>query len=201
MVSLRPKHGKPAAKAAGRPTAGTYTASHPAQNHGGQRTPHERDTLPVTDRLCTTDRHRARLPDMPVTALKRVAPPVGPLHVHRSIRTQVRGARQAARVGAPFLSYLPVRLWSMNTYLTLLTGGGLTAAGGVVIGLVNNWQGARRDKLGHKHDREIAREARSQERLEEAYLALGEYLSRFEDWARSVHPFLGPVSAPDPLQQ
>jgi len=88
----------------------------------------------------------------------------------------------------------------MNTYLTLLTGGGLAAGGAVVTGLVNNWQGARRDKLGHKHDREIAQEARSQERLEEAYLALGQYLSRFEDWARSVHPFLGPVPAPDPLQ-
>jgi hypothetical protein len=27
----------------------------------------------------------------------------------------------------------------------------------------------------------------------------GEYLSRYEDWARSVHPFLGPVPGPDPL--
>ena len=45
----------------------------------------------------------------------------------------------------------------------------------------------------------MAREARVQERLDQAYIALGEYLSRFEDWARSVHPFLGPVPAPDPL--
>ena len=88
----------------------------------------------------------------------------------------------------------------MNTYLTLLTGGGLIAAGAVVSGLLTNWLGSRRDKRGYKHERVMAREARVQERLDQAYIALGEYLSRFEDWARSVHPFLGPVPAPDPLQ-
>jgi hypothetical protein len=88
----------------------------------------------------------------------------------------------------------------MNTYLTLLTGGGLIAAGAVVNGLLTNWLGSRRDKRGHEHEQEMAREARSQERLDQAYIALGEYLSRFGDWARSVHPFLGPVPAPDPLQ-
>jgi hypothetical protein len=87
----------------------------------------------------------------------------------------------------------------MNMYLTLLTGGGLIAAGAVVNGLLSNWQGARRDKSGYAHEQEMAREARIQERLDQAYIALGEYLSRFEDWARSVHPFLGPVPAPDPL--
>jgi hypothetical protein len=88
----------------------------------------------------------------------------------------------------------------MNTYLTLLTGGGLIAAGAVVSGLLTNWLGSRRDKRGYEHEQEMAREARSQERLDQAYIALGEYLSRFGDWARSVHPFLGPVPAPDPLQ-
>jgi hypothetical protein len=88
----------------------------------------------------------------------------------------------------------------VNTYLTLLTGGGLVAAGSVASGLLANWLGSRRDKRGYEHEQVMAREARIQERLEQAYLALGEYLSRFEDWARSVHPFLGPVPAPDPLQ-
>jgi hypothetical protein len=88
----------------------------------------------------------------------------------------------------------------MSTYLTLLTGGGLIAAGAVASGLLTNWQGARRDKRRYEHEREIAREARYQERLDQAYIALGEYLSRFGDWARSVQPVLGPVPAPDPLQ-
>jgi len=88
----------------------------------------------------------------------------------------------------------------MNTYLALLTGGGLTAAGLVSAGLLTNWQAAKRDKRRYEHERGMAQEARSQERLGRAYIALGEYLSRFEDWARSVHPFLGQVPAPDPLQ-
>jgi hypothetical protein len=88
----------------------------------------------------------------------------------------------------------------MNAYLTLLTGGGLVAAGSVASGLLTNWLGSSRDKRGYKHEQVMAREARIQERLDQAYIALGEYLSRFEDWARSVHPFLGPVPAPDPLQ-
>jgi hypothetical protein len=112
-------------------------------------------------------------------------------------------AAAAARCGArpgTLLSYLASRLSSMNTYLTLLTGGGLTAAGVVASGLLANWLGSRRDKRGYEHEQEMAREARSQERLDQAYIALGEYLSRFGDWARSVHPFLGPVPGPDPLQ-
>jgi hypothetical protein len=88
----------------------------------------------------------------------------------------------------------------MDTYLTLLAGGGLVAAGSVATGWLTNWLGSRRDKRGYEHEQVMAREARVQERLERAYIALGEYLSRFEDWARSVHPFLGPVPAPDPLQ-
>ena len=64
--------------------------------------------------------------------------------------------------------------------------------------LVAHWLGSKRDRRGYAHEQAMAREVRVQERLEQAYIALGEYLSRFEDWARSVHPFLGPVPAPDP---
>src|SRR5260370_34669216 len=88
----------------------------------------------------------------------------------------------------------------MSMYLTLLTSGGLIAAGAVASGLLTNWQGARRDKRRYKHERETAREARYQERLDQAYIALGEYLSRFGDWARAGQPFLGPAPAPDPPQ-
>lgn len=57
-------------------------------------------------------------------------------------------AAAAVRCGArpgTLLSYLASRLSSMNTYLTLLTGGGLTAAGVVASGLLANWLGSRRD--------------------------------------------------------
>jgi hypothetical protein len=88
----------------------------------------------------------------------------------------------------------------MNTFLTLLAGGGLVAAGTIASGLLANWLGFKRDKRRYMREQAMARETRGQERLEQAYIALGEYLSRSEDWARSVHPFLGPVPAPDPLQ-
>jgi hypothetical protein len=87
----------------------------------------------------------------------------------------------------------------VSTYPTLLAGGGLVAAGSVATGWLTNWLGSRRDKRRYKHEQAMAREARVQERLAQAYIALGEYLSHFEDWARSVHPFLGPVPAPNPL--
>jgi hypothetical protein len=87
----------------------------------------------------------------------------------------------------------------MNTYLTLLTGGGLVAVGSVANALLAHWLGSKRDEQQGDHEQGMVREARAQERLDQAYIALGEYLSRFEDWARSVHPFLGPVPAPDPL--
>jgi hypothetical protein len=87
----------------------------------------------------------------------------------------------------------------MNAWMALLTGGGLVAVGSVANGLLTNWQNSKRDKRGYDHEQEMAREARVQERLEQAYITLGEYLSRYEDWARSVHPFLGPVPAPDPM--
>ena len=88
----------------------------------------------------------------------------------------------------------------MSTYLTLLAGGGLVAAGSVATGWLTNWLGSKRDKRRYEHEQAMAQEARVQERLDQAYIVLGEYLSRFEDWARSVHPFIGSVPAPDPLQ-
>jgi hypothetical protein len=83
----------------------------------------------------------------------------------------------------------------MNVTMTLLTGGGLLALGGFAVALLE----ARRDKSRYRHEKELAREARRQDRLEQAYLELGTYLARHEDWARSVRPFRGRVSAPDPM--
>lgn len=83
----------------------------------------------------------------------------------------------------------------MNMAMTLLTGGGLLALGGFAVALLE----ARRDKSRHRHEQELAREARRQDRLEQAYLELGIYLARHEDWARSVRPFWGQVPAPEPM--
>jgi hypothetical protein len=84
-------------------------------------------------------------------------------------------------------------------FITLLTGGGLLAAGSILSG----WQASRvakkRDQAAHAHQLDMAREARRQERLERAYTELGIYLARQADWARSVHPFIGPVPAPEPV--
>jgi len=68
----------------------------------------------------------------------------------------------------------------MSTLIALLTGGGLVAAGAVINGVVTGLLNSR-----------AAREARKQDRLDKAYIELGEYLSRFGDWARSVQPFWG----------
>ncbi len=76
----------------------------------------------------------------------------------------------------------------MSTLIALLTGGGLVAAGAVINGVVTGLLNSR-----------AAREARKQDRLDKAYIELGEYLSRFGDWARSVQPFWGLPSPPDPL--
>jgi len=110
----------------------------------------------------------------------------------------------------PLWSYSPQKnrtvLWrnveeyaAMNTFLTLLTGGGFVAAGGVLNAWLTNSLGARRDKRRYDHDQQMTREARSQDRLDRAYIELGMYLSRYGDWARSVQPFWGAVPAPDPL--
>jgi hypothetical protein len=87
----------------------------------------------------------------------------------------------------------------MSTFVTLLTGGGLVAAGTALSALVNNWLGSRRDERARAHERQVAQEALGQERRDRAYTELGVYLSRQADWARSVRPFLGPVPAPPPL--
>ena len=76
-----------------------------------------------------------------------------------------------------------------------LVTGGSTA----VVAIAGLWATLAAAGRTTRSQRDIAREARHQERLEQAYIALGEYLSRFGDWARSVHPFIGPVQAPDPL--
>jgi len=65
--------------------------------------------------------------------------------------------------------------------VAVLENCGLIAAGAVVSGLLANWLGSRRDKRGYEHEQKMAREARTQERLDQAYIALGEYLSHFED--------------------
>jgi hypothetical protein len=87
----------------------------------------------------------------------------------------------------------------MNTFLAVLTGGGLAAAGGLLSGWLTNWLGSKRDQRTHAHEQQMAREALAQERLERTYTELGMYLAHTADWARSVHPFLGPIPPPEPL--
>jgi hypothetical protein len=87
----------------------------------------------------------------------------------------------------------------MNTLVAVLTGGGIAAVGGLVTGWLNNWMGGKRDERAHAHQQQMAREALGQERLDLAYTELGIYLSHEAAWARSVHPFIGPVPVPDPM--
>jgi hypothetical protein len=61
----------------------------------------------------------------------------------------------------------------MSMAMTLLTGGGLLALGGLAVVLIEG----RRDKGRRAHKKELAREAREQDRLEQAYLELGIYLA------------------------
>jgi hypothetical protein len=76
----------------------------------------------------------------------------------------------------------------VNTLLAVLTGGGLAVVGTVLTGLLTNW-------LNGRH----AREVRRQDRLDQAYIELGQHLSHHEDWAKSVQPYWGSPAAPDPL--
>ena len=87
----------------------------------------------------------------------------------------------------------------MNTLLAVLTGGGLAVVGGLLSGWLNNSLGSKRDERAHARERQMAPEALAQERLERTYTELGMYLAHYADWARSVHPLLGPVAPPDPL--
>jgi hypothetical protein len=87
----------------------------------------------------------------------------------------------------------------MKTFLALLTGGGLAVAGGLLSGLLTNWLGGRRDHRKYDHERDMAREARRQDRLAQTYIELHRYLSHYWDWARSVRPLWGPIPAPERL--
>jgi hypothetical protein len=87
----------------------------------------------------------------------------------------------------------------MNTFLAVLTGGGLAALGGLLSGWLNNRLGSKRDERAHAREQQAAREALGQERLDRTYTELGIYLSHMAEWARSVRPVIGPVPAPDPV--
>jgi hypothetical protein len=87
----------------------------------------------------------------------------------------------------------------MNTFLTLLTGGGLVAAGAALSALVNNWLGSKRDERTRAHERQMAQEALGQERRERTYTELGIYLAHYADWAGSIRPLWGPIPAPPPM--
>jgi hypothetical protein len=86
----------------------------------------------------------------------------------------------------------------MSTWLVVL--GAVLGAGG---GLLGGWQASRsaskREHAAHEHERQMAREAADQERLERTYIELGTYLSRYADWAEAVQPMWGSPTPPDPL--
>jgi hypothetical protein len=87
----------------------------------------------------------------------------------------------------------------MSTLITLLTGGGLLAAGGLLNGWQNSRNASKRDQATHTHEMAMAAETRRQDRLERAYTELGMFLAHWGDWASSVYPFIGPVPRPDPM--
>jgi hypothetical protein len=109
----------------------------------------------------------------------------------------------------------------MNTFLAVLAGGVLAAAGGLLSGWETYRFGRKRDEITHAHEQQMAREAHAheqqiarealghqqqmardalaQERLDRAYTELGIFLSHWAAWARSVHPFMGQGAPPDPM--
>lgn len=89
----------------------------------------------------------------------------------------------------------------MNTLIALLTGGGLVAASTYLTAWQTNRFARQRDQAAHAHELAITAEARRQDRLDQAYTELGIYLAWSADWARSIHPFMGPVPAPEPMTQ
>jgi hypothetical protein len=88
---------------------------------------------------------------------------------------------------------------STSTWLALVGGAALATASGMVTGWQTNRLGMKRDKLAQESQRELARDALAQERLDRTYTELGIYLSHFWDWAKSVHPPIGTVPAPEPV--
>jgi hypothetical protein len=88
----------------------------------------------------------------------------------------------------------------MSTWLALIGGAALATGGGMVTGWQTNRLGMKRDKQEHEHQQQMARDALAQERLDRTYTELGVFLARRWDWARSVHPVIGPVPPPDPIQ-
>jgi hypothetical protein len=87
----------------------------------------------------------------------------------------------------------------MSAWLALVGGAVLATAGGMVTGWQTNRFGMKRDKQQHEHQRQLARDALAQERLDRAYTELGIFLACGWDWARSVQPFMGTIRAPDPI--
>jgi hypothetical protein len=87
----------------------------------------------------------------------------------------------------------------MNAFLTLLTGGGLAALGGLLSSLATGRREAKRDERKYTHEQAMAREARLQVRREKAYLDLLTYMALVEDWAASVRPFWGEPPAPESM--
>jgi hypothetical protein len=87
----------------------------------------------------------------------------------------------------------------MIAWLALVGGAALATAGGIVTGWQTNRLGMKRDKQEHEHQRQLARDALAQERLDRTYTELGIFLARRWAWARSVHPFMGTVPPPDPI--
>jgi hypothetical protein len=87
----------------------------------------------------------------------------------------------------------------MTTLQTLLTGGGLVALGAILSAWVTNWLGKGRDQSRYKHERTMALETRRQERLEQAYIELLDFLSHYAEWMRSTQRLRGQqVAVPDP---
>jgi len=87
----------------------------------------------------------------------------------------------------------------VNTLLTLLTGGGLVAGSMLLSAWQTTRSASKRDLAAHTHELQMAQETRRQARLERAYNDLGMFLSWQAEWARSVHPFMGPVPVPEPF--
>jgi hypothetical protein len=86
----------------------------------------------------------------------------------------------------------------VNTVMTVVTS---STVGGVMASLLTSWLQDWRDRRRYRHELTMAREARLQTRLEQAYIELLLYLSNLGDWAESVGPFRGQPPEPEPLTE